>query len=167
MVVTHITDSLGVGPWVQNGTYTITPVDKRLEVTENNLRVIKLNLPIHEGFTWKGNTYLPNQPYNPEFPLGIDGSMAIWDFIYEKVNSSETINGIQLANVTTVFHIDELQNVPIVSNTEFASREQSIEKYAKGIGLVSREFQLWENQLTTYDPVLIGFGVKMWMIDKN
>ena len=179
VVVTHITDSLGVGPWVQNGTYTITQVDKKLEVTQDNLRVIKLNLPTVEGFTWKGNSYLPNRPYNPEFPISIDANMSLWEFKFETVNGSETIGGNQLTDVTTVFHIDESENVPIVTDTSFASRELSIEKYAKNVGLVFREFQLWENQprprttgtppnvITTYDPVRIGFGVKMWMIDKN
>jgi hypothetical protein len=179
VVVTHITDSIGAGPWVQNGTYTITPVDKRLEVTENNLRVIKLNLPTIQDFTWKGNTYLPDRPYNPEFPISIDANMGLWEFKFEKVNAGETIAGSQLNDVTTVFHIDEAENVPMVTDTTFASREYSIEKYAKNVGLVFREFQLWENQprprttgtppnvITTYDPVRIGFGIKMWMIDKN
>ena len=179
VVVTHITDSLGVGPWIQNGTYTITQVDKKLEVTENNLRVIKLNLPTVQDFTWKGNTYLPDRPYNPEFPISIDANMSLWEFKFETVNASETIAGNQLNDVTTVFHIDESENVPMVTDTSFASRELSLEKYAKNVGLVFREFQLWENQprprttgtppniVTTYDPVRIGFGVKMWMIDKN
>jgi hypothetical protein len=179
VVITQITDSLGVGPWVQNGTYTITQVDKRLEVTENNLRVIKLNLPTIQDFTWKGNTYLPDRPYNPEFPISIDANMSLWEFKFESVNGSETIGGNQLNDVTTVFHIDESENVPMKTDTSFASRELSVEKYAKNVGLVFREFQLWENQprprttgtppnaITTYDPVRIGFGVKMWMIDKN
>jgi hypothetical protein len=179
IVITQITDSLGVGPWVQNGTYTITQVDKRLEVTENNLRVIKLNLPTIQDFTWKGNTYLPDRPYNPEFPISIDANMSLWEFKFESVNGSETIGGNQLNDVTTVFHIDESENVPMKTDTSFASRELSVEKYAKNVGLVFREFQLWENQprprttgtppnaITTYDPVRIGFGVKMWMIDKN
>lgn len=179
VVTTYITDSLGVGPWVANGTYTITPVDKRIEVTEDNLRVIKINLPARPGFVWKGNTYLPNRPYNPEFPISIDANMGLWESTYETVSGSETIGTNQLNDVTTIYHIDAAENVPLVTDTSFASRELSVEKYAKDIGLVYREFQLWENQprprttgnppniITTYDPVRIGFGVKMWMIDKN
>jgi len=179
VVTTYITDSLASGPWIPSGTYTITSVDKRLEVTENNLRVIKIHLPAREGFSWKGNSYLPNRPYNPEFPVSIDANMGLWEFAYETVNSSETIGNNQLNDVTTIFHIDESENVPLVTDTSFASRELSIEKYAKNVGLVYREFELWENQprprttgnppnvVTTYDPVRIGFGIKMWMIDKN
>ncbi|MEJ8820386.1 hypothetical protein [Lacibacter sp. H407] len=179
VVVTYINDSTGIGPWVRNGTYTITPVDKRLEVTENNLRVIKINLPSRVGFTWKGNAYLPDRPFNPEYPISIDANMSLWDFQFETVSASETVGSNQLNDVTTIFHIDESENVPLIGrrDTSFASREFSIEKYAKNIGLVYREFELWENQprpktsgnppQISYDPVRIGFGIKMWMIDKN
>nr|WP_294908069.1 hypothetical protein [uncultured Lacibacter sp.] len=175
VIATYLNDSVASGQWVQNGTYTITKVDKRLEVNEHNLRMIKLNLPVREGFVWRGNTHLPDHPYSPEFPLGIDESMDLWEYRYENINASETIGTTQLTDVTTVFHIDESENVPMKTDTSFASRELSVEKYAKNIGLVFREFQLWENQprkttsgqTSSYDPVRIGFGVKMWMIAKN
>lgn len=179
VVATYITDSIGIGPWVQNGTYTITPVDKGLEVTENNLRVLKLKMPVKEGFRWKGNSYLPDRPYNPEFPMSIDANMDLWEFKYGNINKVEKIGANTLPDVTTVLHIDSAENVPMKTDTSFASRELSIEKYAKNVGLVYREFILWENQpnprtagtppnlVITYNPVRIGFGIKMWMIDKN
>lgn len=179
IVVTYITDSLGAGPWVQNGTYTITPVDKGLEVTEDNLRVLKLKQPIKEGFLWKGNSYLPDRPYNPEFPMSIDANMDLWEFKYGTINNAEKIGANTIPDVTTVLHIDSAENVPMITDTSFASRELSLEKYAKNVGLVYREFILWENQpnprtigsppniVVIYNPVRIGFGIKMWMIDRN
>lgn len=179
VVATYITDSMGIGPWVQNGTYTITPVDKGLEVTENNLRVLKLKMPVKEGFRWKGNSYLPDRPYNPEFPMSIDANMDLWEFKYGSINNAERIGATTVPDVTTVLHIDSAENVPMRTDTSFASRELSVEKYAKNVGLVYREFILWENQpnprtagtppnlVITYNPVRIGFGIKMWMIDKN
>ncbi|MFY7840697.1 MAG: hypothetical protein ACOVP7_10505 [Lacibacter sp.] len=179
IVVTYITDSLGVGPWVQNGTYTITSIDKGLEVTENNLRTIRLKLPVKEGFLWKGNSYLPDRPYNPEFPLSIDANMDLWEYQYGTVDGSEQIGSNSIPDITTVLHIDSAENVPMLTDTAFASRELSLEKYAKNVGLVYKEFVLWENQprprttgnppniVVVYDPVRIGFGIKMWMIDKN
>ncbi len=178
-ITIYITDSLGIGPWVPSRTYIATPLSKQLEITENNLRVIKLQLPAKKGFQWRGNTYLPDRPYNPEYPLVIDVNMGVWDFTYRSINQTEKINNKDVNDVTTIYHIDESENVPIVKDTVFASRELSFEKYAKNIGLVYREFELWENQprprqtgvppnvITSYDPVRIGFGVKMWMIDRN
>ncbi len=176
-VNTYINDSLGKGPWVVNGFYIVVPADKQLEVIENNLRVIKIHLPANEGFTWKGNSYLSNKPYNPDFPLTIDAKMTGWDFIYESVNQSEKIGSIDFTDVTTITHIDDLTNFPVSRDTSFASREYSLDKFAKNTGLVYREHILREYQprpsrtgnppTTVYDQVWIGFGIKMWMIDKN
>lgn len=139
------------------------------------MRVLKLMLPTAEGFSWKGNTYLSDHPYNPDFPLYIDYNMRLWDFTYSSINQTEKIGTTTLDSVTTLTHIDKSENVPMVTDTAFASRELSLEKYAKNIGLVYREFQLWENQprktstgnVVSFNPVRIGFGIKMWMIDKN
>ncbi len=180
-VRTYINDSLASGPWVASGVYIVTPLDKRVEVNENNLRIIKIQLPAKEGFSWKGNTYLPNKPYNPDYPISIDGNMSLWDFTYETIDAKERIGTVNVDSVTTITHIDESENYPIIKDTSFASRELSLEKYAKNLGLVYREFELWENQprpktvktgfpprdTIVYDPVRIGFGVKMWMVDKN
>jgi len=181
LVRTYINDTLGSGPWVPSGVYIITAVDKRVEVNENNLRVIKIQLPAKEGFSWKGNTYLPNRPYNPDYPISIDGNMSLWDFTYDIIDTKQRIGTADIENVTTITHINESENYPLIKDTSFASRELSLEKYAKNIGLVYREFELWENQprpktvktgfpprdTIVFDPVRIGFGIKMWMVDKN
>ncbi|MFT3845130.1 MAG: hypothetical protein QM725_08765 [Lacibacter sp.] len=175
LVYTYINDSLGNGPWVSNGTYIITPVDKQVEVYENNLRVIKLQQPALEGFTWNGNSHLPLHPFNPDFPMSVDLDMNSWKFNYTSINQQEKIGTTQIDSITTVTHVDESTNLPLVIDTVYATRELSLEKYAKNIGLVYREFELWENQPRrsgtdanrTYNPVRIGFGIKMWMVDRN
>jgi hypothetical protein len=44
----------------------------------------------------------------------------------------------------------------------------AIEKYAKNIGLVTRDFILWEYQPPSSEPAhFTGFGIKMWMINHN
>ena len=45
----------------------------------------------------------------------------------------------------------------------------SVEKYSKTIGLIYRQFILWEYQPNPSgpDPYNTGFGVTMWMIDHN
>lgn len=179
LIYTYINDSLASGPWVPNGTYIVTIAGKQLEVYENNMRVLKLMQPAVEGFNWKGNTYLSDHPFNPDFPLYIDYNMRLWDFTYTTINQKEKIGTTTLDSVTTLTHIDKSENVPMVTDTAFASRELSLEKYAKNIGLIYREFQLWENQprktssgtppnvVVSFNPVRIGFGIKMWMVDRN
>lgn len=176
---TYYNDSTASGDWVLKGSYFVTPLDKRVEVIENNLRVIKIQLPVREGFTWRGNSYLPDRPYSDIYATSIDENMDLWDFTYETVNQPATIGTLAVTEVTTILHIDESRNVPMTTDTVYASREYSLEKYAKNIGLVYREHVLWENQprqrtlgtppnlVTTYDPVRVGFGIRMWMINKN
>lgn len=176
---TYLNDVNGSGPWVSNGNYIVVPIDKRVEVIENNLRVIKIQLPVVQGFTWKGNSFLPDRPYSDLYATSVDDNMNQWDFTYETVAGSETIEGTNYPNVTTVLQADESVNVPMLTNTVYAAREYSIEKYAKNLGLVYREHILWENQprqkttgtppneVITYDPVRLGFGVKMWLIEHN
>src|SRR5690606_2300787 len=52
------TNLTGAGDWTANGSYLITSLTDQLEVTEDNLRMIKLHRPFRPGFTWKGNAYL-------------------------------------------------------------------------------------------------------------
>ena len=172
-------DSLATGPWVLRGFYMVTPLSKSAEVIENNLRVIKLQLPVKTGFNWRGNSYLPDRPYSESYATSVDENMDLWDFTYQSTGATEKIGNLTIPDVTTIGHIDESRNVPMTTDTLYASREYSLEKYAKNIGLVYREHVLWENQprqratgtppniVTSYDPVRLGFGVKMWMIDKN
>jgi hypothetical protein len=172
-------DSTASGPWIPKGFYMVTPLAKSAEVIENNLRVIKLQLPARIGFNWRGNSYLPDRPYSETYATSVDENMDLWDFTYESIGESEKIGTQTIPDVTTILQVDESRNVPMTTDTLFASKEYSLEKYAKNIGLVYREHIIWENQprqrasgtppniIVTYDPVRLGFGVKMWMINKN
>src|SRR6266576_3654340 len=59
-VFRYITDSAGTQPWQPSGSFFITMLDDRVELIEDNLRVIKLHTPVRDGNKWKGNIYLAN-----------------------------------------------------------------------------------------------------------
>lgn len=174
IINTFINDSLARGPWIPRGQYTVTVLEKQIEVNENNLRVIKVKLPVKENFTWPGNIYFPDKPYAS---YGTTLSIGLWDFNYTKVSGAERIGTFNLTDVTTITQFDESRGVPVTDRTKYASQERSIEKYAKGIGMVYREHFVWENQpnertggtppTTTYNPQYVGFGIRMWMVAKN
>jgi hypothetical protein len=174
IINTYINDSSASGSWTSNGQYTVTFVDKRAEVNENNLRVIKLYLPVNNSFNWLGNSYLPDKPYAA---YGTNLNISLWSFSYDGINQTERIGNQTLSDVTTVLQMNESRGIPLVDNTKYASQERSLEKYAKNIGMVYREHYVWENQpnertsgtppVTTYDPKLVGFGIKMWMVARN
>jgi len=163
-------DSLGTTPWQPAGTYFVTPLANQVEMIEDNLRFIKLHMPVKDGFTWKGNKYFPTEPYEPNYIFSNDFAMQDWDFYYDGTSTSFSYRGNNYAEVQTVEQIDESLNVPITSANQYALKSRSVEKYAKNIGLVYREYELWDyqpNSSGSGGPFYTGFGIRMWMIDHN
>jgi hypothetical protein len=163
-VIRSISDSSGTTPWKPISTYYITPLRDRIEVVENNLRIKKLVVPLKLDVTWKGYSSLPYSPFGEFAHQGLN-EVNTWDFAYTGFGQ-ETIGNIVIDSVWTVQH---LNLVPDSSSVLFETG-LSEEKYAKNIGLVSKEFILLEtakNQMDPSDQYTIGFGVKMWMIEHN
>ncbi|HET7899117.1 MAG TPA: hypothetical protein VFL47_15630, partial [Flavisolibacter sp.] len=159
----------GTQPWKAAGTFFITPLDKSVEVIDNNLRSVKLSLPLKEEFSWKGNGFYPQNPYKELFDFSIDEGIQNWSSTYTELNGSMSYKGQTINNVVTVQQVDDSTNLPVTVTTPYASKRRSIERYAKGIGLVEQDFMLWEYQYdisrSTY--YYKGFGVKRTMIDHN
>ena len=57
-VTRYLSDTTGQ-TWYPSETYTVTPSASRLEMTEDNLRFIKLAFPITQGFSWSGSVLPP------------------------------------------------------------------------------------------------------------
>ncbi|MES1215340.1 MAG: hypothetical protein ABUT20_07480 [Bacteroidota bacterium] len=176
----YIRDSAGTQSWQSDNTYLITPLDDQVEFIDDNLRFIKLHLPIKDGYSWKGNKYLPEDPYSDYYLFSNDDAMADWDYYYNgDPEPSVSLEDQTYTDVLTVQEDDESYNVPVVDQSSYAARTYSVEKYSKGIGLVYKELILWEQQpnptlvdpgppaVYSYDPFKTGFGIKMWMIDHN
>jgi hypothetical protein len=169
-IVRQLRDSAGTSPWIDNGTYLITPLQDQLEVVEDNLRFIKLHIPFNLKFKWKGNRYISSDPYSAAYSFSNDDNMEDWDYTYAQFEASTSIGGRSLSDVYTITQIDESLNAPVTNINSYGARNYSVEKYAKNVGLVSREYILWEYQPNTGMPgggYKIGFGIKMWVIDFN
>lgn len=133
-VFRYIRDTAGTQPWTPNGSYFITPLDQSIEVVENNLRVIKMHLPVKDGFSWPGNTYLPNDAYSSFYSFNNDDDMASWSFSFTGIDQPMTINGNNFSKVTTVTQIDE-KNIPdtlYASNGQLVIPDGTIAVWAKG-----------------------------------
>lgn len=163
-------DSAGTQSWQPVTTYMVTPLANQIEVTAENLRFIKLHLPFRDGYTWKGNMYIPSNPYHPAFPFSNDNSMQAWDYYYDGSPETFSFDGQTYNDVYTVEHADEEDNLPIDPSVFYAAKTRSVEKYAKNIGLVYKDYEMWEYQANTGNPggpYKTGFGIKIWMIDHN
>lgn len=158
----------GTGDWVNNGSYLVTPLFDRVEVIEDNLRFIKLHAPLREGYNWKGNNYLHLDPYG-SYKFTLFGYMKNWDYNYDIFNGMEEYEGQQYTDVWTVEQENYGENFPVTEPARPGGRIRAVEKYAKNIGLVFREYQIveYEPNTTGPEPYYRGFGVTMWMIDHN
>jgi len=170
-VYRYLRDSAGTELWQPAGSYFITPLPDQVELIEDNLRFIKMHLPVRDGNSWKGNKYLPPDPYAPfGYNFSKDDNMEDWDFYFDGQVSSFSYQGQNYTDVYSIEEADEAYNVPITDPTAYAARSRAVEKYSKMIGLVYREYELWEYQPNpggAGGPYKTGFGIRMWMIDHN
>jgi hypothetical protein len=165
-IYTYIRDSAGTQAWSASGSYFITPLATQVEVTDDNLRVVKLHLPIKEGYEWPGNSYLPDDPYYPGYDFINDNDMKNWDFTYDIFEPASSYRGNNYTDVYTVMQQDDSQNAPVTDINSIGYKTLSVEKYSKTIGLVYRKYELWDYQTDPTDHYT-GFGITMWMIDHN
>ncbi|HET9056197.1 MAG TPA: hypothetical protein VFN30_05045 [Chitinophagaceae bacterium] len=168
-----IRDSAGLGAWRGNTTLfaTLTPnnlgTGGSIEFVENNLRFIKLKEPVREGFVWPGNSYINT---NNDFYRYYDG----WEYTYEDVGGSLTVGTKNFSSALTVVQQPNEGGTEDLSNpsVKFDERNYSVEKYAKGVGLVYKEFIHWtfhrdELNSNIYYFTENSYGVKLTVLDYN
>lgn len=110
--------SLDSMKWESDSTWTAQRVKESLIVTENNVPFVKLTFPVKLGNTWDGNAY------NTRAELS-------YFFIASEVYS---LNGqsISSENLIDVVIADIPKNL--------VNQDQRFERYARGIGLVSKNY---------------------------
>jgi hypothetical protein len=149
--------------WIPNNTFMAVPTENSIEFIENNLRFVKLQLPVKQDFSWKGNSFINTTSSSNDVKY-LDG----WDYVYDSIEQPLVINNTTFGNTITVSEIDYQDNNPLSQPSAYAEKTYSVEKYAKGIGLIYREFLHWEYQppeSPTYGYT--GYGIKMSIIDHN
>ncbi len=170
LVQRTINNENGTDSWINNGNYYVTVSDKKVEVTDNNLHIVVLQAPLSKGFNWKGNSRLALYPYTPLFDMAAGMEMNKWNFAYTGFGS-ETFAEQQYNDVWTIEQHNEILNIPPTPDTKIGTKEVSVEKYAKGIGLVYKDLQIYEYQgagsSNNPDAHYTGFGITMWIVDHN
>jgi len=151
--------------WTGNNTFMVVPTANTIEFIENNLRFQKLKLPINNGFSWKGNSFIDTYSLASDVKYLDD-----WDYTYDNVDGSTTLGTVVIDSTLTVNQRDEfLGQSPTLPGTQYAEKNYSVEKYAKKIGLIYKEFLHWEYQgpQPGRASYYVGYGVKLTMIDHN
>ncbi len=179
MVDAEITDNLGrkafrivryirktaAQPWLGDATFMAVNTGTALEFTENNLRYIKLKVPVRDFYSWKGNSYFDTYSINSELRY-----MDNWDYTYDSVHMPAQVGTYMLDSTLKVDQRDEIIGFPELPGS-YSEINYGMEKYAKGIGMVYRRFFHSEYQPPTPGQggrfVDGSYGVTLTMIDHN
>jgi hypothetical protein len=148
--------------WTPDATFMAVSTENQLEFIENNLRYIKLQMPIVNNYSWKGNSFIDTYSANSLLRY-LDG----WDYTYSNVNEADSIGNQIIENTLTINQRDEIVGIPEEPNS-YSEVNFGQEKYAKGIGMVYRKFFHSEYQPNNGGYFADGsYGVTYTMIDHN
>lgn len=153
--------------WKSALTYQVIPNATNIEVIENNLRFVKIALPVTDGFNWRGNGYLPAFPFKDQYPFSNDMDIQTWDYTYQDVGATLNINNVNYASTISILQVNDSINVDIPGASQ--NLTYWMEKYAKNIGLVYKEVTMWEVQPPNppVEGFRHGFGIRMTILDHN
>jgi hypothetical protein len=174
-VVRYLSPATGPAVWTPSATNVVTPSSRSLEMSENNLRFIKLAYPIKDSLTWSGNGYIPDKPYQAIFDFAAPPNMNLntWIYVYHNTNQPFTVGGNTYDSTVTILQEDDSGNVNIhiLIDTNFAYRSYWSETYAKNVGLIYRHTAMWEYQppvpRSSQAGYKIGFEVTFTLLEHN
>jgi len=108
--------------WIHTDIWSANRTSTTAERVEENIRYVKLSFPVKENSSWNGNAF---------------NFLEAWEYEYDEVDEQETINSNSFDSVATV----------IQSNVEnLVDKKYAIEKYAKNVGLVYKEYMVLKKQ---------------------
>jgi hypothetical protein len=151
--------------WTDNTVFTLTPRNKTLEFVDNNQRFIRLAEPIRENYTWRGNSYI-NTYSDPDYQY-----LDNWEYYYSNVGQPYSDGSLSFPETITVNQRDEILGNPD-DKKFYYEINQAMEVYARGIGLVYRNFlhEAWQPSNITcpagcYEPS--SYGIRLTLINHN
>ncbi len=161
----YITDTLNKAPYQFSNTFFAVIDDKRVEYVDNNRRFITLANPVSYNTSWKGNSYLDSASLNITLTtsnLNYDG----WDYQYRNLNQPFTVIKGTFENTYTV--LQKADSSGVFNPNSFSQKTYSAEVYAKGVGLIYKEFMAYfynkyDGVAGSYDDG--SFGVKLNLVD--
>lgn len=162
-IVRFIKDSLSELSWRNNNTFMVTPLEKSVEYVEDNLRFIRVQNPVTDGFEWPGTSHIANNGGNPSVQFFAD-----WKYHYENIGKPFTVFTTNIANTITINQADDEGGVP-GDPAAYSDRNYGVEVFGKGIGLIYKEFLHWVYHTPSGSTPghRSGYGVKLGMIDHN
>jgi len=150
-------------PYVINRIDQVNLVDKSVETTEGNLQFTSLVLPPKLNTKWDGN-----RAFDENISIQIDGGDRLqiyldWSYEYTNLDTTLNIEKKTYNKIIKVSHIDR---------SDAINRRLSREYYAKGVGLVLKEMEMYETQrIEPNTPwpskAQAGFSLKLQLLNNQ
>lgn len=135
-------DAKDTTQWHDMSSYVAIPYDHTLEIIDDNLRVVRLHEPIRVDYEWPGNVYINTRTGSP-FQY-----MDRWTYTYTSVKTPFQLdNGVRFDETATVFEQADSTGIPGGSRLDYWDLTKASSVFAKGKGLVYREFlhEVWQS----------------------
>jgi hypothetical protein len=152
-----------ISAWQILDEWSVRNKNGNIERDENDLRFIKLAEPVLLSKNWDGTAYLGNL-YDLPFYRECDrlDFLENWEYTYTTLDSSTTINGLQFDSVIAV----KQQGADNLIELNYA-----IEVYAKGVGMIKKQFYHYTSQNTDEIPWIYkaecGYVYTMEIVEHN
>ncbi len=145
--------------WFDNASFIVIPSTRTYQFIENNLRFIKLVNPVADATTWAGNSYINTDDNFLRF-------YENWEYFYENIGQPFVSNNNVFDTTITVNQVDMVNGDPSNKNFFYAITKSS-ETYAKGVGLVYKEFlyEAWQPATQNYEANC--YGIKLTLLNHN
>lgn len=140
IIYRYIRDTAARKTWWFGGTMHATITAKWVEYVENNLRLVKLSQPIREGYSWYGHAFIDTHD-NSNYRY-LDKKNG-WDYTYQNLDQPYSILNKTYDSTVTVAQIDEVSPPGPFDPNFFKQRLFGKEVYAKGVGLIYKDFLYW------------------------
>ena len=148
--------------WQITDVWAASKSQTRAERYEENLRFVKMVFPVRNGDIWDGNTFIDETTL---YPVAGESMEIFKSWFYEVMSTDEpeTIGGFTFDEVTTIQQANE---------ENLIERRYSLEKYAKGVGLVYREMEIYDTQninesIPWEEKADKGFKLTLVVVDYN
>lgn len=150
--------------WINNATYTAYLSGNQLIKVEDNLKFVKLSLPPKLNTSWDGNQYLDETIEVDIIGNRVDVYNGWGKYRYTDFAESININGQEYSNV---------YEITLADNDNQITRRLAKEWYAKGVGLIKKEWEILDVDqsqdisIPFDDRVEAGFKLTQTLIEHN
>jgi hypothetical protein len=160
-----IRNTLDSTRWEDLSSYLVTYHNKRLELIQDNQRYLKLIEPIKNNVEWSGNSYI-NTISNPELQY-----LDQWKYYYTDVGMPFTNSAINFPETISIIQRNDVLGDTLNKDYYFEVN-YSKEVYAKGIGLIYKDFlhEAWQPKNASSSTGYYesnSYGIKLTILDRN